>query len=999
MLALIVAILALTVAAAPLLDRLLGRNAGWVLAIPLIVSAVIAARTYQSTTGGSGPYTETHQWMPTLGVDLAFRFDGLSLVFLMLVLIIGAGVVMYSTRYLSPGHNVGFWFFITGFAAAMTLLVLTDDLIVFYVAWELTTLCSFFLIAMTGGFGGRAPAVRTLLVTVFGGLLLLTATVIMIVTTGTTRLSEVLTSESWDEQPAMLVTVAILVAIAAFTKSAQFPFQAWLPDSMAAISPVSAYLHAAAMVKAGIYLMLRYSPLFSDLFWWQILLIVSGAVTAVFGAMTAVKRDDLKEVLAYSTMSQLGLLTFTIGLAFEGALTAAIVHTIAHATFKAALFMLIGIVDHEAGTRRFSKLRQMRMKLPVTKTLTVITAASMAGIPPLAGFVSKEKLIEATLDLPVPDADYTVIFAGVVVITSIMTFVYSARIIMGVFGMRRKEIDAASTEPKEVHEGPFLFWMVPLLLAGVTIVVGLVPQILEHPVADAVLAANGAEYEPGLALWHGFNLALGLSALIIVVGALFVRRLDIVRGLLSRSMSPISGLGAVESIRAGIIEAGGYITRLSGTTSMRRHLAAPMVLLVLIAFVGMLMITDLPEIVGDPSRTSDWVMTGLIAVGVAAAIRANSRLTVIIVVSIVGFSMTLWFYALGAADVATTQLTVEVLTVVVMVLVLHRLPSAFKSEGRSNESLSMALAAGMALATFIAIVALTGRREKSDAAEYYLRSAENETGGSNIVNTILVDFRALDTFGELTVLGVAGLVIAVLVASRPLSRPHDADLDIESPIAPPRENAVFLKTSLYLIGPIIVGMSALLFLRGHYETGGGFVAALVAGAGLMLMYLAAPSDDEGRLGVSYSALICAAVTVGAVTGMFGFLEGSFLAPFDINLGVTEITSTLIFDLGVYLGVIGLVVASVNLLGTADSRGFSPDSHLGHPHRPTLGKTREHLHRSRRRQRENFDGDAGADTGEAGPVLDEDGDYVFDTVPEDPEESSDATEATDTAERN
>lgn len=991
MLALIVAILALTVVAAPFADRLIGRNAGWILAAPLVVSAVLAARTYQTTgAGGGGPHTETYEWMPTLGVELAFRFDGLSLVFLMLVLLIGAGVLLYSTRYLSPGRNTGFWFFITGFAAAMALLVLTDDLIVFYVAWELTTLCSFFLIAMTGGFGGRAPAIRTLLVTVFGGLLLLSATVIMIVTTGTTSLSEVIASDAWAGQRHLLITVAILVALAAFTKSAQFPFQAWLPDSMAAISPVSAYLHAAAMVKAGIYLMLRYSPMFDDVMWWQMMLVGAGAVTAVFGAMTAVKRDDLKEVLAYSTMSQLGLITFTIGLGYEGALTAAIVHTVAHACFKAALFMLIGIVDHEAGTRRFSTLRGKRLKMPVTKTLTVITAASMAGIPPLAGFVSKEKIVDATLSTPVPDADFTVILTGTVVVTSIMTFVYSARIILGVFGLRKGENPPPGADAETVAEAPATFWAVPALLGAVTVVLGLAPQILERPVADAVLAAHGAPHEPGLALWHGFNLALAMSAFIIAAGALCLWRIDIVQGLLSRSMSPISGLGVVESLRSGIIHAGGYITRLSGTTSMRRHLAAPMVILVVIAFVGTLGITELPPIVGDPSRTSDWVMTGLVALGVVAAIRANSSLTVIIVISIVGFSMTLWFYGLGAADVATTQLTVEVLTVVVLVLVLHRLPQRFKPEQRSSESTSIVIAGAMAVATFIGIVALTGRREKSEAAEYYLRRAEEETGGSNIVNTILVDFRALDTFGELTVLGVAGLTVAVLVASRPLARPKDAELDTQSPVAPPRENAVFLQTAMLVIGPIILAMSALLFLRGHYETGGGFVAALVAGAGLALLYLSAPSDEEGRLSLSYNLLIGLAIVIGAVTGMFGFLEGSFLAPFDINLGFTTITSTLVFDLGVYLGVIGLVAAAVNLLGTADARGLSPDSHLGHPHRPTLGKTREHLHGSG-----NFDGDAGSDADDDGPVLDEHGEYVFDTVPED---STDDAAATDRAER-
>lgn len=946
MLALTLAILFANTVVSPLVSRFLGHKAGYVLALPLLAATIVAGSAYTSTAHGAPPLEEIYPWLPTLGVSASFTFDGLSLVFLMLVLIIGAGVLIYSPGYLSPGPNTGFHFFITGFAAAMSLLVLTDDLIVFYIGWELTTLCSFFLIAMTGGFNGRAPAIRTLIVTVFGGLMLLTATVIMAVTTGTTRISGVIASDAWAETPGLLAVVMVCIAVAAFTKSAQFPFQAWLPDSMAAISPVSAYLHAAAMVKAGIYLMLRYAPLAEGVMWWHALLLLCGAATALFGAFTAVKRDDLKEVLAYSTMSQLGLITFTIGLGFPAALTAAVVHTIAHACFKAALFMLIGVVDHEIGTRRYSELRKKRLRMPATKTMVAITAASMAGIPPLAGFASKEKIIEAALDRPTPDADYTVLLAGVVVVTSIMTFVYSGRIIIGVWGRRAGEAAPPGTKDEEYSEAAASFLLVPGILTVATVALGLVPQVLESPVADAVYATlglTGPMYEPGLALWHGFNLALLLSVLIVVIGALFLWRVDIVRGLLSRSLSPVNGLKVVESLRSGIIHVGGYVSGASGGTSMRRHLLVPLGALVVLAVTGLFTLNDLPDLAGDPSCTSDWILTGLVALGVAAAVRAHTRLTVVIVVTIIGFAMTLWFYGLGAADVATTQLTVEVLTVVVLVLVLHRLPSQFPREENKHEAFSLIMAAAVAAATFLGVVALTGRREKSEAAEFFLREGEELTGGSNLVNTILVDFRALDTFGELVVLGVAGLVVAVLVKSRPITRPEDADLDTQSPVAPPRENSVFLTTAMYLLGPIILTLSVVLFLRGHYETGGGFVAALVGGAGLSLIYLAAPSDKEGALNLSYNLLIGLGIVVGAVTGMFGFLEGSFLRPFDINLGFTTMTSTLVFDLGVYLGVIGIVVAAINILGTEDSRGYSPDSHLGHPDKPTMGATREHLH--------------------------------------------------------
>lgn len=927
MLALILVILAVTVAAAPLADRLLGRNAGWLLSLPLIASAILGVMAYQPTASGGGgePHAEAYPWAPTIGAELSLRFDGLSFVFLMLILVIGAGIMMYSTRYLGVGHNVGFWFFLTGFAAAMTLLVLTDDLVMLYIAWELTTLCSFFLIAMTGGFNGRAPAIRTLLVTVFGGLMLLTAIVIMVATMGTTSISQIISSPQWDEHPGLLVTVAVFVAIAAFTKSAQFPFQAWLPDSMAAISPVSAYLHAATMVKAGIYLMLRFSPMFEPALWWSILLIFSGGFTAIFGAVTAVKRDDLKEVLAYSTMSQLGLITFTIGLNQPLALKAALVHTVAHAVFKATLFMIIGIVDVQAGTRRFSKLRGKNLRMPVTKTLVTIAGLSMAGLPPLFGFVSKELIIEAMVDADVPDTDFTLLLTGVVMLTSVFTFVYSAKIIMGVFGRRKKENPPPGVTDEPVTEASVAFWLVPALLAGVTVVFGVVPHLLDGIISDALFAVTGDIIDPQLALWHGFNLPLLLTTLIILAGLVLVYRINTVQGALRQFMAPVSGLNVVENLRAGIITAGSYVTRTSGTTSMRRHLAAPMTLLVLLAFVGLFTVEP-PPLAGDPSRDYDWIVTGLIAVGVLAAIRANTRLTMVIVLSIVGFAVTLWFYSLGAADVATTQLTVEILTVVVMVLVLQRLPNKMEKDTPTAEIFSFVLAAALGIATSLGVWALTGRREKSDVAEYYLREGENLTGGSNIVNTILVDFRALDTYGELTVLGVAGLVVAVLLSKRPLNRPVAISLDTKSPVLPPVENSVYLRTAFRIIGPLVIAMSALLFFRGHYETGGGFVAALVGGAGLALYFLAAPSDPAGRIKMSYSWLIGLGIVVGAVTGLFGFLHGSFLAPFDINLGFTTIPSTLIFDFGVYLAVIGVVVAAINLLGTPDTRGESGDDH-------------------------------------------------------------------------
>ncbi|MDY3127745.1 MAG: proton-conducting transporter membrane subunit, partial [Corynebacterium sp.] len=683
----ILMLLGLTVALSPLVSKFTGRNAGWVLACPLLAAAMMAASTF--TFGAI--HEESVAWMPTIGVNLAFRFDGLSFVFLMLVLVIGAGVLAYATRYLHH-KDTAFYFYICGFATAMALLVTTNNLMVFYVAWELTTLCSYFLIANSGQ-KGHQPAIRTLLVTVFGGLLLLSATIIMAITTGTMVISDVIADPIWHERPGLTALVAGLLALAAMTKSAQFPFQAWLPDSMVAIAPVSAYLHAAAMVKAGIYLILRYSPMMEGIQLWNVMLVVSGGFTALFGAMTAVRCDDLKELLAYSTMSQLGLLVLAVGIGTDGAITAAIVHTVAHACFKAALFMTVGIVEHEAGTRSYRELRHTRlMKMPVTKATVVIAGASMAGIPLLFGFVSKEGLITASVESGLPQP-FVILITAVIVFTSVFTFAYSFRYIIGCCGATKNSLAEASAEAEaerrsasavqEISEAHFTFWAIPALLAGVTVVLGIAPGLLDEVVAQSASAATGLTQFVHLALWHGINIPVLLTVFIIASGCVLVKfNRELARAMTNFGV-PIRGLDAVESLRQGVIDFGArYVTGPTGTTSMRRHLVAPMLMLVLITVVGVFTLQDLPAPFRETSRPIDWIFTFIVSIGVLAAVMAKSRLTVVIVVAIAGFGTTLWFYGLGAADVATTQLTVEILTVCVLVLVLHRLPDHFTPETR-----------------------------------------------------------------------------------------------------------------------------------------------------------------------------------------------------------------------------------------------------------------------------------------------------------------------------
>lgn len=901
----------LTCFASPLIIKFLGRNAGWVLALPLLGAAALATSAFADAARSGSPVVEQWApWMPTVDVGLGLRMDGLALVFTLLVLVIGAMIMVYSTRYLEPGGKHGtFYLLMTGFAAAMLALVLADDLIVLYVAWEATTLCSFFLIARSGA-GAREPAIRTLLVTVAGGLLLLAAVTVMIVATGTTRLSEILVDPVWSANGALTASVAVLIALAAFTKSAQFPFQAWLPDSMVAITPVSAYLHAAAMVKAGIYLLLRFSPVFADVSVWNVMLVTAGLITALFGAIAALRRYDLKELLAYSTMSQLGLLVTMIGIGTPEALKAAVIHTIAHALFKSALFMVIGVIDHSAHTRDMRELAHMKLRMPVTVTAMGLAAASMAGVPLLLGFVSKETMLKAFLDAPGPEWVPWVVTA-VAAVASIFTFAYSARLVLGAFGGRARE---SGNSHDVVREASPAFWGAPALGAIAGLVLGLTPFLLDELVTVGATASAGEGVTAHFALWHGFVPELFVSLIVISMGTVLVLARHRVHRAMKPYDFPFSGLDIVDTVREQTIRFGGVVGGWTGSIAPRRHLSIPAVALIAIAAMAVLTIDDLPAVVGEPGDPLDWVLVVLIACGVVAMMQAKTLIAAIVVTGVVGFGMTVWFLQLGATDVAITQLLVEILTVCVMVLLLRRLPTAFEKTPPRKHVIPLLIAGGAGLATTVGVWGLTGRRDMSPASEYFLTEGYNETGGTNLVNTILVDFRALDTLGELTVLGVAGITIAVLLRARKPSPERSANIQDHSPLIDARDNTVFVRTTAKLLAPIVVAGSLILLLRGHYEPGGGFIAALVGGAGFALAYLAAPSDRSARVQMPYLLLIGVGVAVGVGTGFLGYLDGSFLRPLHPEIFGYQTTTALVFDVGVYLAVIGVILASFNLLG-------------------------------------------------------------------------------------
>lgn len=902
----------LLVPLAPLCARLFGRYAGWPLAVGMMfpLGVLIALRA------GVGDVSQTVPWIPALDVALRLRLDGLAFLFVLLILVIGALVLIYSSSYLRASRSPGFYLLMTAFAAAMLTLVLADDLLLLYVAWELTTLCSYLLILRSGPHAGPA-ATRTLLVTVAGGLCLLGAVCLIIVQTGTLQLSAALADPAWTTDPGFATAVAVLVALAAMTKSAQFPFHSWLPDAMVAPAPVSAYLHAAAMVKAGIYLLMLFSAAASNAAIWPALLITVGLLTAALGAVIAVTRSDLKSLLAYSTVSQLGLLVAAIGVGTEVAMLAASIHVVAHALFKSSLFMVVGLIEKRTGTRDLHELSGLWRVLRWDALMLVLAAASMAGIVPLLGFVSKELIFESLLHSPW-GAGVGWLLALLAAAATVFTVAYCARLVL-------------PTLPGRAMEGvkPWRYAAAMSGAVSVTAITGLVlgPIVgVLDPIAVPAAAdsAGVADAEVGhLALWHGVNAPLLLSIAAIASGiaiAVALGRRDRARGAHEEWASPVTGVGVVQGIHDGIISFGRRVGDLTRHDSTAGQLAVPFVIIGAAALTTPLFWQG----VGDYSSSTllDGILLVVVAAGIVAIVRARTRLGGVIASGVVGFAVVLSYFALGASDVALTQLLVEVLTVVVMILVLRRMSWRFPKENARRKLAAVVAAVFAGAAATAATLVFTGHRELSGVGEYIMTSAEELTGGTNVVNVILVDFRALDTFGELVVLAIGSISVAALLDARPLvDRPAPAPAS--RALANPFGNADYLRILGRILVPVMIVVSVFTLLRGHTAPGGGFIAALLGAGAVVLSYLSAPTDDVPRVQRPYLAIAGAGMVVAAVTGLIGLFDGSFLRALHADILGYHFTTALVFDLGVYFAVLGVILAAINRLGVS-----TPDDGTG-----------------------------------------------------------------------
>ncbi|MFP4635422.1 MAG: hydrogen gas-evolving membrane-bound hydrogenase subunit E [Nitriliruptoraceae bacterium] len=896
----------------PLLVRWLDRDAGYLGAAVLVGAGAWLSAPIRTVLDGQA-VSEAIVWLPAVDVELALRLDTLGLLFAWIVLGIGACVLAYSARYFpaQSAKTSRYLSLLTFFAASMLGLVLADDVIWLFVFWEFTSVSSFFLI---GGLGeGKAGATRAFIVTAVGGLALLAGLLLLGVAAGTTSLQAMLASGEAILDSPLMPTAIVLLLLGAFTKSAQFPFHFWLPGAMVAPTPVSTYLHAATMVKAGIYLLFRFTPLFGGEPLWLYPLVLIGLLTAVFAAVVAIKADDLKSLLAYSTVSQLGLLTALIGIGTPLALATAGLHTLAHALFKATLFMTVGIIDHETGTRDLRELGGLRRQLPATALAGGLAAASMAGLPPLVGFVSKEEAFAAFAGAGGP-AWLAPTATTLAVLASIGTVTYSARYYLRTF-------EGRVTSP--AHRPPLSFDAPPLVTAVLGLLLGAVVPVLDEVVNTVSRDTTGVRYDLHLALWHGLTLPLALSVVVVGTGALLVWRAREVERFQRRVPGP-SGDGVYDRIYAATLALGEVIGRPAASHRIGVHVAP--VLAGALAVGAVVTPAVLPATLGASYSPGfgDWLTVALIAGAVLGVTTARTRLGAVATLGLTGFLIALWFAQLGAPDLALTQLLVETLTVALVVVVFRRLPHAFAQGGRPRQLGAAVIAVGVGSATAVLTYLLTGRRGRPDVAETLLERGPSLTGGDNVVNTILVDFRALDTLGEITVLAVAAAAIVGLVrfsADRPVPEPDEVEVDPDEHVrrwggAGMIDSSV-LRTGNLVLAPLMVLASLWLLLRGHNVVGGGFIGGLTAGAAVVLLYFSRGHERiwQSRL-LRTLPLAGAGVVVASGYGLAGIaVAGSYLAGGKLPLPlVGEVAASLVFDVGVYLIVIGMIVAILRHLG-------------------------------------------------------------------------------------
>ncbi|MBF6624627.1 MAG: monovalent cation/H+ antiporter subunit A [Pseudomonas stutzeri] len=857
-------------------------------------------------------------WLPELGLNLSLRLDGLGFLFALLILGIGLLVILYARYYLSKHEPMGrFYGFFLLFMGAMLGVVLSENLLLMLMFWELTSLSSFLLI---GFWNHRADARQgarmALAVTGGGGLALLAGILLIGHIVGSYELSTVLVSGDLIRAHALYPVALILVLLGVFTKSAQFPFHFWLPQAMAAPTPVSAFLHSATMVKAGVFLLARLYPALSDSEWWFYLVSMTGLATLLIGAVMALFQHDLKGLLAYSTISHLGLITLLFGLDSRLAAVAAIFHIINHATFKASLFMAAGIIDHETGTRDMRRINGMMKYMPHTAVLAMIASLAMAGVPLLNGFLSKEMFFAETLDQHLLGSFYWTIPA-LATLAGAFSVAYSLRFVHDVF-FNGEPIDLPKFPPHE----PARYMKIPVeILVLLCLMVGMLPAYTVAPLLAVAVAGtlNGAVPEYSLTIWHGFNLPLLMSFVALVGGVL-------IYGLRKWVFRWYEGLPHVDSLdvfRRVIreITAGArWVTERLENGSLQRYLMLVLVSsLVLVIYA----LTPLEALSGPVALTPLDIITvgGMAILSLASLLTVlfhRRRLVALMVLSVVGLMVALAFARYSAPDLALTQLSVEVVTIILLILALFFMPDRTPAESSSLRSFRDLILAG-SFGTMIALLTYAVlTRPYESIASFFLENSVSGGGGTNVVNVILVDFRGFDTLGEISVLAIAAVGIYGLLYG--LHLPHPLR-DYGGRLWSTDSHPMVLDTLARALLPMALLISVFIFLRGHNLPGGGFIAGLITAVALILQYIShGVTWAQQRQPFSYHGIAGLGVLTAGLTGLGSWLFGypfltsafdHFHLPF---IGEFELATAMLFDLGVYLAVVGATLLILSNIG-------------------------------------------------------------------------------------
>ncbi|MCM8732174.1 monovalent cation/H+ antiporter subunit A [Hephaestia sp. GCM10023244] len=913
-----------------------GQNRAAMLAGIVTLGGLVGMASLYPALADGGNIRLVISWLPTLGLDLTLRLSGFSWLFSILVLGIGALVVLYARYYMSANDPVPrFFAFLLAFMGSMLGMVLSGNLIQIAFFWELTSLFSFLLIGYWHhNQSARDGARMALVVTAFGGVCLLVGFLLLGHIVGNYDVDRVLAAGDLIRGHDLYLPALVLILIGCFTKSAQFPFHFWLPHAMAAPTPVSAYLHSATMVKAGVFVLILLWPVLAGTESWYLIVTTTGLITLLIGAWAAIFQQDLKGLLAYSTISHLGLITLLLGLGSPLAAVAAIFHTINHATFKASLFMAAGIIDHETGTRDLRKLSGLARFMPITATLAMVAAAAMAGVPLLNGFLSKEMFLAEALQAH-SGTLLDRVLPVLATVASAFSVLYSVRFIHQTF-LGPPPVDL----PRAPHEAPR--WMrLPIeILVLMCLLVGIIPTLTIGPfLAIAVRSVLGAATPAySLAIWHGFNLPMLMSATALIAGTglyvLFGGRLN------NFSRSPIigyvKGRRTFEIVLAAIIDGARVLHRWIGTRRLQVQLR---LVIVTVVVAGVLPFLNLgysrgprPETLIDPGFAVLWLLAAGCAV--AAAWQAKfHRLAALVLVGVCGLVTCISFMWLSAPDLALTQLLVEIVTLVLLLLGLRWLPKRlperwpdarkpFRVYFRRSGDLLLALAGGGGIAA-IAYAMMT-RDAPRGLSHYFVEHAYSGGGGTNVVNVILVDFRAFDTYGEITVLAIVALTVFTL-----LRRFRPAAESIEIPEQQRQQNAfddaredrdrgdtvrhylLVPRVLMEWLFPVILTCALYFLVRGHDLPGGGFAAGITASIAIIVLYMASGTRSvEMRLTVRPVRWISVGLLCATATGMAAWLFGypflsSHFRYLDLPvIGEMPVASALLFDIGVFAVVVG-----------------------------------------------------------------------------------------------